>query len=75
MILLQANDTDTLDAFLISKDGINYLKNEINLSLSYNVKLSYLGTKKHMKPNQIVISQDLNRVISCSDIYPNKRGI
>ena len=65
---------DTLDAFFsISKDGINYLKNEINLSLSYNVKLSYLGTKKHMKPNQIVISQDLNRVISCSNIYPNKR--
>jgi glycosyltransferase involved in cell wall biosynthesis len=65
---------DSLDIFFsISKDGISYMKDRLHLKINNNVQVSYLGTKKYKSKKDINNFTDNKRVISCSNIYPNKR--
>lgn len=65
---------DSLDAFYsISKDGETYLKKILNLRLNNKVKISYLGTKPYSTIKEISLASDSKKIMSCSNIYPNKR--
>jgi colanic acid/amylovoran biosynthesis glycosyltransferase len=64
---------DNLDAiFLISKDGMNYILEDLELNPSKKLILSYLGTNNNIVPN-LNLTSKFNRILSCSNIYPNKR--
>ena len=62
------NKIDTI--YTVSEDGKKYL--EKNFTTFKNINVSYLGTSPIHKINPI-ISHKTFRILSCSNIYPNKR--